>query len=306
MKTLRSRSIITLLCAIIALSVFAGVLAANRNSALGAEIRKAFVTYAERVDEAAEDIGDPDVYLSELEEMDFWFPIPDGFLNTKNSGKQYVSKINPYDTPEIWVNLDIEEMFEVSQIPQESVKSLSTDDLILTCMNYNFFSDMYFFNTIKEGFENVASSYNGLQELSLRADSGSRLIDLYKSIDFDRLLTNDRSSTIRFQYLEMVLAQDSVLDTLTAQESRELAVECYNKVVQIAEGPPDTYTISTTLFLGLNCLYRHDSGFAQIIDGSAAVKTYIETGRLNLDDVSDATLGDIVSYFKAEYLGGEL
>ncbi len=105
MKTLRSRSIITLLCAIIALSVFAGVLAANRNSALGAEIRKAYVTYAERVDKAAEDIGDPDVYLSELEEMDFWFPIPDGFLNAKKSGKQYVSKINPYDTPEIWGNM---------------------------------------------------------------------------------------------------------------------------------------------------------------------------------------------------------
>lgn len=306
MKTLRSRSIITLLCAIIALSVFAGVLAANRNSALGAEIRKAYVTYAERVDRAAEDIGDPDVYLSELEEMDFWFPIPDGFLNAKKSGKQYVSKINPYDTPEIWGNLEIEEMFEVSQIPQESVKSLSTDDLILTCMNYNFFSDMYFFNTIKEGFENVASSYNGLQELSLRADSGGRLIDLYKSIDLDKLLADDRSSTIRFQYLEMVLAQDSVLGTLTAQESRELAVECYNKAVQIAEGPPDTYTISTTLFLGLSCLYKHDSGFAQIIDGSAAVKTYIETGRLNLDDVSDAAWGDIVSYFKTEYLGGEL
>lgn len=53
---------------------FCGGLAANRNSALGAEIRNAYVTYAERVDKAAEDIGDPDVYLSELEEMDFWFP----------------------------------------------------------------------------------------------------------------------------------------------------------------------------------------------------------------------------------------
>ena len=71
----------------------------------------------------------------------------------------YKSVINPYDTPEEWDLLeDAIEMREVSQLP-ETARNATTAELVLYCMNYNLFIDMFVYESMLEGFERMRERF---------------------------------------------------------------------------------------------------------------------------------------------------
>ena len=74
-------------------------------------------------------------------------------------------------------------MREVSQIPADILETVSTDELVLYCMNYNLFIDFMLFDTMQDGMENIRSDYNGIRELMTRPDAAESLIRLYKLYD---------------------------------------------------------------------------------------------------------------------------
>lgn len=47
------------------------------------------------------------------------------------------------------------EMAEVLQIPPQQLKGMSTRALVSTCMNFPMFKDLYFFNHVQIGFNNL-------------------------------------------------------------------------------------------------------------------------------------------------------
>ena len=245
-------------CVAILAAAVVGVASRAVRAEDGRRIRKAFNEYAERVVRLREsdefEDSDDDPALSD------WFTAPEGFLPVKD-GNVYKSVINPYDTPEEWDLLeDAEEMREVSQLP-ETARNATTAELVLYCMNYNLFDDMFVYESMLEGFDVVKQDYDGLRLLAAREDAGTVLVNLYKAYK------------------------------LNDEQCRELAAECYNKATQIMNARNDEYGITQALYLGMKSLMRADSEFARIVNGSDGARTFAETGVLVPSKISNADLG---------------
>lgn len=253
----------------------------------GSRIRKAFNAYTEHVQQLRagnEFAAFDDPALSD------WFAAPEGFLPVKD-GNTYKSVVNPYDTPEKWDLLeDAEEMREVSQLP-ETARNAATAELVLYCMNYNLFDDMFVYDSMLEGFDIVEQDYDGIRLLAEREDAGAVLLNLYKPYKLDDQSQRDRNASLRLDYLETMLAQPEMLAKLTDEQCRELAAECYNKATQIMNARNDEYGITQTLYLGVKSLMQADPEFARLVNASDGAKTFAETGVLVPDMISNAELG---------------
>lgn len=275
-------------CVAILAAAVVGVASRAVRAEDGRRIRKAFNEYAERVARLREsdefEDSDDDSALSD------WFTAPEGFLPVKD-GNVYKSVINPYDTPEEWDLLeDAEEMREVSQLP-ETARNATTAELVLYCMNYNLFDDMFVYESMLEGFDVVKQDYDGLRLLAAREDAGTVLVNLYKAYKLNDQSQLDRSACLRLDYLETMLAQPEILAKLTDEQCRELAAECYNKATQIMNARNDEYGITQALYLGMKSLMQADPEFARIVNGSDGARTFAETGVLVPRKISDADLG---------------
>lgn len=288
-------------CVAIIAAAVVGVASRAVRAEDGRRIRKAFNEYAERVARLREsdefEDSDDDSALSD------WFTAPEGFLPVKD-GNVYKSVINPYDTPEEWDLLeDAEEMREVSQLP-ETARNATTAELVLYCMNYNLFDDMFVYESMLEGFDVVKQDYDGLRLLAAREDAGTVLVNLYKAYKLNDQSQLDRSACLRLDYLETMLAQPEILAKLTDEQCRELAAECYNKATQIMNARNDEYGITQTLYLGVKSLMRADSEFARIVNGSDGARTFAETGVLVPSKISNADLGAMAARVRL-VIGGE-
>lgn len=292
----KRRAIIVCIC-ILAAAAFTLALALPKKSyaAIGRNARKHYAEYETRhsdpQDEPAKDEDD--------DSSEFWFPVPEGYLNKKTDEKKYVSSINPDDTPEQWDALeDAVQMREVSQIPADILETVSTDELVLYCMNYNLFIDFMLFDTMQDGMENVRSDYNGIRELMTRPDAAESLIRLYKLYDLDEQKARDSVGCIRLRYLEAMLCMPEILNSLTAKQANELAAACAQKINKIVNDENSPYSVSTTMYLAAVSQYAASEEFAEIVNASSGAKRYIEEGILVPDEISDDTLGRIVSYFQ--------
>lgn len=58
------------------------------------------------------------------------------------------------------------------QIPQNVLKKMSTENLIKTIRDYPLLPNVYVWNSISEGIQNVKEGFNGLQELYRRKYAG--------------------------------------------------------------------------------------------------------------------------------------
>lgn len=288
-------------CVAILAAAVVGVASRAVRAEDGRRIRKAFNEYAERVARLREsdefEDSDDDSALSD------WFTAPEGFLPVKD-GNVYKSVINPYDTPEEWDLLeDAEEMREVSQLP-ETARNATTAELVLYCMNYNLFDDMFVYESMLEGFDVVKQDYDGLRLLAAREDAGTVLVNLYKAYKLNDQSQLDRSACLRLDYLETMLAQPEILAKLTDEQCRELAAECYNKATQIMNARNDEYGITQALYLGVKSLMRADSEFARIVNGSDGARTFAETGVLVPSKISNADLGAMAARVRLVIGGG--
>ncbi|CAM3920925.1 MULTISPECIES: hypothetical protein [Paenibacillus] len=132
----------------------------------------------------------------------------------------------PYEYPikpgtDEWKDLaDKEEKLKVSQIPEDVLTKLSTEALIESVLNYPLLVDMLAFNSYEQGFNAVASNFNGLQELLKRDDAGIKLFEKYnkKNSSLNVEQTNYRDS----MYLKVMLSQNVLSSKLSAEQLKEL------------------------------------------------------------------------------------
>jgi len=72
------------------------------------------------------------------------------------------------------------EMLKACQIPERILNNMSTAALVETVLNYPLLLDMMAYNNIQYGFDQVASRFNGLQELLNREDNGTEIKTRYR------------------------------------------------------------------------------------------------------------------------------
>lgn len=152
----------------------------------------------------------------------------------------------PYDFPvrpgsEAWnAAKSHQEMVEITQIPGEVLGSMSTRDLVRTVLDYPLLAEILAFDSPQRGFDVVASRFNGLQELLSRPDVGTELLTQYRSRDAAGIPTKwvlERQGRHSFEifYLELLLAQEPVLERFDDPQLREVLVASWIKTRQKAE-----------------------------------------------------------------------
>jgi hypothetical protein len=132
----------------------------------------------------------------------------------------------PYDFPvkpgtEKWARLNSsQEMDDVCTIPINTLRSLSTDALFVTCLNYPRIIDFFLFEDLQTGFNICSKRFNGLNELLTRPDLKQSLLNEYLSLDIkNKTLKKDTKLThSQIAFIELLIAQEKVIEQFNHEE----------------------------------------------------------------------------------------
>lgn len=144
----------------------------------------------------------------------------------------YYSKINKDSVK--WSEISQRERIEFLQIPSNILKTMSTKDLLTTCIDYPYIIDVFFYNDYQQGFNNVVSDFNGLQELLNRKDAASYIFELYQLLNIDEISNNTcdyckGNFSFKLLFLELLLSDTKIQDQLTNGERKILINEVVSK-----------------------------------------------------------------------------
>jgi len=217
------------------------------------------------------------------------------------SDDMYQYPITPDDQVR-WKDLGTrKKRLEMCQVPERNLENMSTQGLVETCLNYPFMIDLFLFNTLQEGYNRMEEDFNGLQMLRKRRDAGTELLKLYSSISLDELSKNDMFPAIRLSYIETMLVQESIFNTLSEKEIKTLIKECFEKEQLISEKYSDIYGCSTTGRLILKCLHKIDNDFIEIVNTCEEMKNFITTGTIISKNIDAEVLSEIDNYIYENY-----
>lgn len=171
------------------------------------------------------------------------------------------NRTTPYDFPvkpgtSEWRKLQSRtEMATATQIPGDILKNLTTEALAKTCLTFPLFKDLYFFNSPQVGFDGLKQSFNGFQELLNRNDAGVELTRLYKQMNPEGIKSpiNDTAKgdfAFQFVQIEILLAQDQIISTLSASAKSELLTEASQKYTsKKATGGFSGFTLAPSILI---------------------------------------------------------
>lgn len=157
---------------------------------------------------------------------------------TKLSSQQQIWDYPLKPGMESWKQLNTaRERIDACQVPEEVLKDLETSELIKICLNYPLFKDLYFANSILNGFNVMVTNSNAFQELLERENSAKLLLDLYKKMDAkipnDYTIASQRGAyTFEFLKIELFLSNKQIFKYLEEDEItilKEMSIVNYEK-----------------------------------------------------------------------------
>lgn len=139
------------------------------------------------------------------------------------------SSLPAYDYPvrpgsDEWLELKThDEKLRVTQLPDDILKNLSTEDLLDVCMDYPLLVDAFLFNSFEEGLDKMCSRFNGFQEFMRRDDNAEVLSKYLERKSQSVKLANADKSTSRLDLATEVaiglLQKESIRMNLSANAS---------------------------------------------------------------------------------------
>lgn len=142
---------------------------------------------------------------------------------------------------------------EMVQLPEDWLKRMDTDTLVEAVMEYPFFVDVYAFDDIQTGIDVMYDTFNGIRELSERPDAGEIILQkyvdepVYGEIDIQTIETDViMESFVKLDKMEILLAQDFVLNQLNDAELSQLTTAVHEKAEKKTSS--SLYSSSSTMF----------------------------------------------------------
>jgi hypothetical protein len=124
-------------------------------------------------------------------------------------------------------------MVAACQVPESVLEEMSTPGLVETILNYPLYGDIYAFNTIQQGFDVMSSRFSAFEELFDRKDAGAVLLARYcamnPSLDESWSSLERGQHMVRIRNVEVLLAQQTIIDNMTDAERCELLIEAVAK-----------------------------------------------------------------------------
>lgn len=157
------------------------------------------------------------------------------FLSINIYAQEFENQVYNYPitaNDEEWKELQtLEEKLDVTQIPEDLLEKMSTDDLLKTVMNYPLLGNLIAYSDIHTGIEKVSSQFNGLEELFKRSDVGEVIMDYYINIP----ITRSTENIMDLICLEIMLSAPVVVDTISASMIEMSIAEKYEKKSMISD-----------------------------------------------------------------------
>jgi len=127
-----------------------------------------------------------------------------------------------------WPSLKTEqERFSAMQIPIDILYKMSTEAIVATCLNHPTYLIYITSFDIQTGFDILESNFNGLKELENRNDAPKCLINIYqmvgeKGFTSEHKYLDEDTWTFKVAWLELLLAQDKIIQSLNINDKNEL------------------------------------------------------------------------------------
>lgn len=119
-----------------------------------------------------------------------------------------------------------DEMFQVSQLPENMLKELSTEELVDACMQFPLAYDYLLANDERYATSFAIQNFNGLKELSKRKDCISELLNTYRNMTYSEESTKEsgifRVFAFSLGYIELILTDPSFIDKMSEEELQSL------------------------------------------------------------------------------------
>lgn len=190
------------------------------------------------------------------------------------------------------------DMINSCQIPSSILQSMSTIDLIETCLTYPLFGDMFLHDHFQKGFDAVSAHFNGLQELLKRKDAGNFLLEKYKGMDpnaLDQTWSSLQKGeyAANFYFVEILLAQEVILKKLQKIQKESLLNECIRKAQEKQKYPEVFGMLSFEnigLIAGRIMLIENFEPLIQKIETDEHIKWFLQNGPIPSQSLIDELL----------------
>lgn len=183
---------------------------------------------------------------------------------------------------------------EVLALSKGQVMSMSTEELLVTCLDYPLFGDFALFDNSVMGFERVSDRYNGLQALMNREDVGDVLCDFYAQINLDKVLSTDEFSHLRFEYLTLLFADDKVVQKISPENRKAIIKQCVQNCTDMYSKYKGQLNYIQTARLAGKIMCLENTQFAELVKSSEVIQDFLNTGIVG--NYSDEEWKQVVKY----------
>ena len=170
-----------------------------------------------------------------------------------------------YDFPvvpgtEAWKSIDHSQRTASLQLPPDTLRNISTERLLETCLYYPFNIDIFAFDDQVASFGRVKDQFNGYAELYQRTDFVQQLINLYSSRNVslvDRITLDYDKGLYSFDFMVMEFMFTDAVNIATSDQAAQIAALLLEKMDQKAQNSVYGSSTRTTIGLALGrCLQR--------------------------------------------------
>jgi len=182
------------------------------------------------------------------------------------------------------------------QIPEATLTTMPTEELIKAYLNSRFTDYIFWYNDIETAFRRAYNDFNGLRELLKREDAAQKLIEFYQKMEpgayeLDWEPVKKGAFTFSFVFVEALLAHESILDKLTKSEAKTLLAELLKKN-ELKTLHPQMYSMYNVQFSAYSIARLltskgKDNGISQTLSQTPGMSHLLKTGSLpNKDALS--------------------
>lgn len=181
------------------------------------------------------------------------------------------------------------------QIPEEKLLTMSTRGLIGSWVTFPFALDIHFTSsTYQHGMSYWMENFSGLQELCKRSDADTELLDYYDRMQPTCVATNASSypvGLLSFTFIELLLAQDVILNQFNLQQKKALVKEALEKF-QYKKQDPEYFGTTDKCTLLICARTMENTNYQPFTsklqgDNSANLTNFLTSGQLVVNNSND-------------------
>jgi hypothetical protein len=213
------------------------------------------------------------------------------FYNTSFPQQHWEYPIKPFTRE--WSNLkNLEEIRAVQQIPEPTLKTMSTEELFKAWIDLPGRIEILSYSTLQQGFEMNVKHFNVLDELLHRKDAGKIIIKEYfksKPIDVNNAITGRQKGKFisDLGFIELLLSQGIILGSITHNDVKELFKKIVNNIEQKQVlSIKDRFWLETGIVLAGRLLeYANISNFKEKLQINKELKQSLDAGEINSKEI---------------------